>query len=274
MPTVLVIGMIDNISGGGGVTVKIFAPITDGLANPPGVVTATVRATWGAVNAIEIDTVTEFPSGDTEGAPFIVIPVFGWKATDVAPPRLAPFMVTSRLDDPMAPLFGLMDVMVGPKAIPTGAACTGPKVLDDEGGGGASSLTPTIGDRIGSLATSLGGLGGVFRTIPTWGAYTKLAPTRGPAVFIVADALPVPVDAVMVVNPGVFPVMVTVAWVSPAGMITWAGLAVAILTSFIFMVMVVGKMSGLLKAMVIVPVPPFGCITFIDGEMVGIGDGG
>lgn len=69
--------MIDIISGGGGVTVKIFAPIEAGLASPLGVVTATVRATWGAVNEIETDTVTALPSGDTDGAPFIDIPVLG-----------------------------------------------------------------------------------------------------------------------------------------------------------------------------------------------------
>lgn len=166
VPTWAWIGIIDIISGGGGVTVKIFAPIEAGLANPPGVVTATVLATWGAVNAIETDTVSEVPSGDTD-VPFMVIPVFGWKATCDVPPRSAPLMITSRLDDPMAPLFGLIEVMVGPKAIPTGAAWTGPKVLDDEGGGGASRLTPTIGDKIGSLATSLGGMGGVFRIMPT-----------------------------------------------------------------------------------------------------------
>lgn len=122
VPNAPVIGMIEAISGGGRVTVKISAKGVDGFARPLMVLTVIVLAPRGAVEERDMSTVTEFPSGDTIGAPFMVIPVLGWKETCDVPSRLAPFMDTIRLLDPMAPLFGVMDLIVGPKAIPTGAA--------------------------------------------------------------------------------------------------------------------------------------------------------
>ncbi len=138
------IGMIEAISGGGKVTVKISAKGMDGLARPEDVFTATLLWVLGASCAIDIMIDTELPSAATMGEPFMVIPVFGWKETCEAPSRFAPFMVIVRLSVPIIPLFGLMDVMVGPKAIPTGSPLTGPKVLEVDAGD-PSIITPTWG---------------------------------------------------------------------------------------------------------------------------------
>lgn len=139
------IGMIEIISGGGRVTVKIFAKGADGLARPEDVLTTSVLWVLGASSAIDIVIDTEFPSAAATGDPFMVIPVSGWKETDDAPSRFTPFMVTVRLSVPIIPLFGLREVIVGPKAIPTGSPITGPNVVEvDEGV--LSTSTPTSGD--------------------------------------------------------------------------------------------------------------------------------
>lgn len=148
VPIAPVIGMIDIISGGGRVTVKIFVNGADGLARPEDVLTTNVLWVLGASSAMDMSKDTELPSAATTGEPFMVIPVFGWKETDDAPSRFAPFMVTARLSVPIIPLFGVIDLMVGPKATPTGFPLTGPNVVDvDEGN--FSTSTPTSGDMRG-----------------------------------------------------------------------------------------------------------------------------
>lgn len=159
--------MMEKISGSVEIW-NIFAPGADGETFPEGVFTAIVLGPKDALDAIEIVTSMELPSGATTMLP-VVIPVDGKMLTPVALFKLAPLMVSVILVVPGAPALGSIPVIVDPRATPTDGARIGLMVIGVDGGAVFSSSTPTTEDITGLKLFEIAGGGGVWIVTPTKG---------------------------------------------------------------------------------------------------------
>lgn len=166
-PTVCWIGMMENISGSVDIW-NILAPGADGETFPEGVFTAIVLGPKDALDAIEIVTFIELPSGATTMLP-IVIPVDGKMLTPVALFKLAPLMVSIILVAPGAPALGSIPVIADPRATPTDGARIGLIVTGVDGGGVFSRSIPTPEDMTGLNVFEIAGGRGVWIVTPTNG---------------------------------------------------------------------------------------------------------